>query len=53
MPPPRHKNAIVRPDERPNWDSLNQGQKNYAWSSFNAQLTRLGFQTVPPPARVS
>lgn len=36
------------PYERPNWDSMNEGQKRYAMEQYNLALVRRGAYFAPP-----
>ena len=36
------------PDERPNWNSLNEGQKRYAWEQYNLAKVRRGIPIDHP-----
>lgn len=36
------------PDERPNWDSLNEGQRRYAWEQYNLAKVRRGIPIDHP-----
>lgn len=36
------------PDERPNWGSLNEGQKRYAWEQYNLAKVRRGIPIDHP-----
>ena len=36
------------PDERPNWDNLNEGQKRYAWEQYNLAKVRRGIPIDHP-----
>lgn len=42
----------IPPDERPNWNRLNEGQKRYAWEQYNLALVRRGLpinHPIPDP----
>lgn len=36
------------PDQRPNWNRLNEGQRRYAWEQYNLALVRRGLPTNHP-----
>ena len=36
------------PDERPNWDNLNEGQRRYAWEQYNLAKVRRGIPIDHP-----
>lgn len=41
------------PDERPNWERLNEGQRRYAWEQYNLAKVRRGISIdhpIPDPA---
>ena len=36
------------PDQRPNWNRLNEGQRRYAWEQYNLALVRRGLPINHP-----
>lgn len=45
---PRTRPLGPPPDERPNWDSLNEGQRRYAWEQYNLAKVRRGIPIDHP-----
>jgi len=45
---PRIRPLGPPPDERPNWDSLNEGQRRYAWEQYNLAKVRRGIPIDHP-----
>lgn len=45
---PRTRPLGPPPDKRPNWDSLNEGQRRYAWEQYNLAKVRRGIPIDHP-----
>lgn len=48
MPPKRQRPLGPNPKDRPNWDSMNEGQKRYAMEQWKLARVRRGEYFIPP-----